>query len=894
MQDKAKKSCMASFRLLHSLLKVLSNNDLKGTLIEGGFEWAFATLFEQDVQNFTRTMLLNLDQLEKHLAKEEFQELESFSASRHIESLRESILERAKHKQEYDSRMNERQMQSKEGKIDSSKALDVDLVVTEIDMKPVNDKETMVEVQLTALNNVLANEQQHYVQSEPIYDTYLLEKVDSNITPDSTNMSHKGGEIDQSVKKCQVSCPLLDPSIDNAQIQENVFANVALKNELRKLKGNSVDTKFAKPSILGKPILQPPKNQSVVRQPNAFKSERPNFLKPRFASQVDVNNVLSKPVTPHYLPKVREYVLAKPHHVIAPGSSRNSSKESYGSNDMVHNYYLEEAKKKTRDKNRNLKLRKMPSARTHHTPNAYIPKPRSNNQTWVPTGKTFTSSITKVECEPPNGSNEDITNPYECDQTLNVSAGTLNLTADTSFDPKNERLRVWLLKKLMSKNQVPQGIHRQKQSPNSSQGVKELQKRAHSDDPCHELLHRVYISQRSSSNCALSSKEEKSSCFRPFSSTFFIFSHARSVIKDDLDRLFQPMFDEYFNPPTIVVSPDQEAAAPRAKVLADSPVWTKDYPIANVIGNPSRSVSTRKQLETDAMWCYFDAFLTSVEPKNFKQAMTEPSWIDAMQEEIHEFERLEVWELVSCLDNVFLIKLKWIYKIKKDESGGVLKNTARLVAQEFQKEKGIDFEESFAPVTRIEAIHIFIANAAHKNMIIYQMDVKTAFLNGELKEKPIDLTLSMLSAYVPAYADAKLVSWSSKKQKSTAISSTKAGYIALSGCCSQILWMRSQLTDYGFQFNKIHLYYDNNSAIALCCNKVQHSRAKHIDVCYHFIKEQVENGIVELYFVRTKYQLADILTKPLSRERFNFFIDKLGMKSMSPDTLKRLVEKTDE
>ncbi|GJX71606.1 hypothetical protein Tco_0308777 [Tanacetum coccineum] len=121
----------------------------------------------------------------------------------------------------------------------------------------------------------------------------------------------------------------------------------------------------------------------------------------------------------------------------------------------------------------------------------------------------------------------------------------------------------------------------------------------------------------------------------------------------------------------------------------------------------------------------------------------------------------------------------------------------------------------------------------------------------------------------------KLVSWSSKKQKSTAISSTEAEYIALSGCCSQILWMRSQLTDYGFQFNKIPLYCDNKSAIALCCNNVQHSRAKHIDIRYHFIKEQVENGIVELYFVRTEYQLADIFTKPLPRERFNFLIDKL-------------------
>ncbi|GJY03562.1 hypothetical protein Tco_0369502 [Tanacetum coccineum] len=127
-----------------------------------------------------------------------------------------------------------------------------------------------------------------------------------------------------------------------------------------------------------------------------------------------------------------------------------------------------------------------------------------------------------------------------------------------------------------------------------------------------------------------------------------------------------------------------------------------------------------------------------------------------------------------------------------------------------------------------------------------------------------------------------------------AILSTEVEYIALSGCCAQILWMRSQLTDYGFQFNKISLYCDNKSAIALCCNNVQHSRAKHIDVRYHFIKEQVENGIVKLYFVRIEYQLADIFTKPLPRERFNFLIEKLGMRSMSPEMLKRLAEETDE
>ncbi|GJX57557.1 retrovirus-related pol polyprotein from transposon TNT 1-94 [Tanacetum coccineum] len=122
----------------------------------------------------------------------------------------------------------------------------------------------------------------------------------------------------------------------------------------------------------------------------------------------------------------------------------------------------------------------------------------------------------------------------------------------------------------------------------------------------------------------------------------------------------------------------------------------------------------------------------------------------------------------------------------------------------------------------------------------------------------------------------------------------KVEYIAMSGCCGQILWMRSQLTNYSFVFNNIPLYCDNKSAIALCCNNVQHSRSKHIDIRHHFIREQVENGVVELYFVTTDYQLANIFTKALPREQFKFLLPRLRMKSMSPETLKRLQEGEDE
>ncbi|GJS42373.1 retrovirus-related pol polyprotein from transposon TNT 1-94 [Tanacetum coccineum] len=161
--------------------------------------------------------------------------------------------------------------------------------------------------------------------------------------------------------------------------------------------------------------------------------------------------------------------------------------------------------------------------------------------------------------------------------------------------------------------------------------------------------------------------------------------------------------------------------------------WTQAHPLENIIGDKDRPVSTRKQLETDAMWCFFNEFLTHVEPKTYKQALEHSCWIEAMQEEIHEFERLDVWILVPCPDNILIIPLKWIFKIKLDEYGDVLKNKARLVAKGYRQEAGIDFEESFAPVARLEAINPS-CHAASMNMVIFQMDVKTAFLNGELNE----------------------------------------------------------------------------------------------------------------------------------------------------------------
>ncbi|GJU97571.1 retrovirus-related pol polyprotein from transposon TNT 1-94 [Tanacetum coccineum] len=217
--------------------------------------------------------------------------------------------------------------------------------------------------------------------------------------------------------------------------------------------------------------------------------------------------------------------------------------------------------------------------------------------------------------------------------------------------------------------------------------------------------------------------------------------------------------------------------------------WTKDHQLKNIIGELGRPVSTRPQLHKQALFCYYDAFLTSVEPKTYKDALTQ--------------------------------------SLKLDELGSILKNKAWLVARGYHQEKGIDFEESFAPVIRLEAIRIFLAFSAHMNIVVYQMDVKTTFPNGNLREE----------------------------------TSPKAQWILLYssvGKAKNYFW------------------------------------SKHIDIRYHFIKENVENGVIELYFVNTKYRLADIFTKALCGERIQFLSDKLGMKTMSPNTLKKLADEVDE
>nr|GFC09142.1 retrovirus-related Pol polyprotein from transposon TNT 1-94 [Tanacetum cinerariifolium] len=192
-----------------------------------------------------------------------------------------------------------------------------------------------------------------------------------------------------------------------------------------------------------------------------------------------------------------------------------------------------------------------------------------------------------------------------------------------------------------------------------------------------------------------------------------------------LDLLFKAMYDDYF------------AGQPSANVENVPPAQepqTKDHHLEQVIGEPSRPILTRNQLRSDGDMCMYALTVSTIEPKNVKEAITDPAWIESMQEEVLQFKRMDVWVLVPTPDNISPLTLKWIFKNKHDEEQTVIKNKSRLVVRGYRKEEGLDFEESFALVARMESIRIFLAYAVDKSFTMFQMDVKTAFLHGSLKE----------------------------------------------------------------------------------------------------------------------------------------------------------------
>ncbi|GJS95723.1 retrovirus-related pol polyprotein from transposon TNT 1-94 [Tanacetum coccineum] len=345
-----------------------------------------------------------------------------------------------------------------------------------------------------------------------------------------------------------------------------------------------------------------------------------------------------------------------------------------------------------------------------------------------------------------------------------------------------------------------------------------------------------------------------------------------------------------------------------------------DHPSEQVIGEPSRPVLTRNQLRSDGDMCMYALTVSTVEPKNVKEAMTDPAWIESMQEELLQFKRLDVWVLVP-------LPITKTLTLKRMEACDPVGTPNEI------KDK-LDLDQNGSPVdatkyrsmigalmyltsSRPDIVHATCLCARYqaKPTEKHLKEVKRIFryLRGTVntglwytKDSGFELTGFSDADYAGCkdtfkstsggaqFLGEKLVSWSSKKQDCTALSTAEAEYVSLSVCCAQVLWMRTQLTDYGFHFNKKNaassIYCDSKSAIAISCNPVQHSRTKHITVRYHFIKEHVEKGTIELYFVKTDYQLADLFTKALPVDRFNYLVRRLGMRSLSPKELERLAK----
>ncbi|KAJ9547477.1 hypothetical protein OSB04_020020 [Centaurea solstitialis] len=546
----------------------------------------------------------------------------------------------------------------------------------------------------------------------------------------------------------------------------------------------------------------------------------------------------------------------------------------------------------------------------------------------------------------------------------------------------------------------------------------------------------------------------------------------------------------------------------------------KNHPSTLVIGDMESPMLTRHKSKqagvSNPHLSLISCFLSQVEPKKAHDAMKDPSWIEAMQEELLQFVLQHVWDLVDLPSGHRAIGTKWIFRNKKDERGIVIKNKARLVAQGYTQEEGIDYDEVFAPVARIEAIRLFLAYASFKNFKVYQMDVKSAFLYGKIEEEvyvcqppgfedprypdrvyklnkalyglhqaprawydtlstylleneftrgvigktlfikreeqeillvqiyvddiifgstkssmctefedlmhkkfkmsamgeltfflglqvaqkengifihrskyvkdilhkfgfsdvkpsstpmethkhltvdpegqevdihhyrsmigslmyltasrpdimfavcvcarfqvqpkdshlqavkrifrylkghskfgswyphdlPFDLIAYTDSDYGGANMDRKsttggcqflgsrLVSWQCKKQTSVSTSTAEAEYIAAASCCSQVLWIQNQMLDYGLTFLNTPIYIDNSSAISIVNNPVKHSKTKHIEIRFHFIRDCNEKKLIQVLKVHTDYQLADLFTKSFDIGRFIFLITNVGM-----------------
>ncbi|GJR38681.1 hypothetical protein Tco_1214365 [Tanacetum coccineum] len=540
------------------------------------FKPTFHSFFGEEHQTFRLKMFHNLNQLRLQLKRENLLELQSqdvqinqVQAVDDKLSVSKSSWINTENNNALSTLVNETQLQHHESLVTESttleanlsmdvNALDVGLAVTEsnrtnsykqdtssssgnyithvvdADIRPINDPVPSVEVHLTAQHNVIANEQQHTDQSKPRYDTNLLEKVDSNTTPDSTNMSHRGGEIDQDAEHDQVKSPLLKAEFlkTNDMVEKEAYNE--LSNRFLQLEKHCISLEI-----------------SIQQKEESFQSNKPckNQDSPEFREFFKINELKAQ--------------------LKAKNSTINNLKKQIKN---VHEKSNEDNVKHDIDliKTINIELEhkvaKLLAENERWTPTGRIFKLAGLR--WIPTRKMFIDSTTKVDSEPLNVSNKDITNPYEFNQTLNVSAGTLNLSA------------VLALQRQMASVDNTSGPAPQRKESSHARSVNKwindsikifhLQhllshQQPNVDHPVPEVPTLVHAASTSSSSSTTIDQDAPST----------------RIIPSNLHHLNQS-FDTLTK-------------------------LTKKDPLENVIGDPSRSVSTRSQLQEHAIWCYFDA-----------------------------------------------------------------------------------------------------------------------------------------------------------------------------------------------------------------------------------------------------------------------------------------------
>nr|GEY63298.1 copia protein [Tanacetum cinerariifolium] len=433
-----------------------------------------------------------------------------------------------------------------------------------------------------------------------------------------------------------------------------------------------------------------------------------------------------------------------------------------------------------------------------------------------------------------------------------------------------------------------------------------------------------YVKDKLCSSCELSkakrssfkskgySKFERKAKFASYGLMWSNAADAHIPSQQELDLLFGPLYDEFFTTGTSSVNKsfpptnnsNQQDTQPIMNIQPTSKPSTPTYVHAeenndnqaekehlqddefnNPFCTPVQEVAESSSHNIDPEMCMFALTVSTAEPKNIKEAMADSAWIEVMQEELHQFDQLQVWELVDKPFSKTVIKLKWLWKNKKDEDQTVIHNKARLVAKGYAQEEGIDFEESFTPVARLEVVWIFVAYAAHKSFPIYQMDMKTEFLNGPLKE---EVYVAQPEGFVdpdhPEKAKYALqILHKHGKEKGQSIGTPMA---------------KKPKLDADLSGNPLDqtCYHDDHTE----CIDTRKSTSRGI----HFLAKKQDCTVMSsakaeyvalsasCAQVITEHQLADMFTKSLPKDRFKYIVRRIGMRCSTPAEMEVLAKES--